>query len=235
MIKFVVVEDEKKLRDVIKKVLRQVSITNDNEIEIIYYSKYNNELEKEIKNNMYRKVYILDIELEGKVSGIDIAQKIREEDWDSEIIFVTSHDKMFETVHRNVLNVFDFIEKFYEMENRLEKDITTIFKQKYDKKILKYANRNIDLEIYLKNIYYITRDKEDRKIMIHTKDVQFKINSSFNEISEKLDERFARSHRSCILNKEHVEEYNYGEGYFQLDNGKRVDLLSKKYRKELEK
>ncbi len=234
MIKFIVVEDEKSVQDIIKKVLRKISIANDTEIEISYHQKYNKNLLKDISEEVYRKVYILDIELEGSISGIDIAQKIREKDWDSEIIFVTSHDKMFETVHRNVLEVFDFIEKFHNMESRLEKDLQLIYNQKFDKKMLKIYSRNADLEIYLKNILYITRDKEDRKLIIHTKDVNFKISSSLNDITEKLDNRFIRTHRSCIANKDHIVEYNYSENYFQLDIGIKVDLLSKKYRKEIE-
>ena len=235
MIKFVVVEDEKNIQEIVKKVIRKLSITNDTEIKVNYYTKYDKNLQKELSEELYRKVYILDIELEGNVSGIDIAHKIREKDWDSEIIFITSHDKMFETVHRTVLDVFDFIEKFHDMEKRLEKDLKIIYNQKFDKKMLKIYSKNADLEIYLKNILYITRDKEDRKIIIHTSEVDFKIVSTLNDILGMIDNRFVRTHRSCIANKDHVVKYCFSDGYFVLDNGLKVDLLSKKYRKEIEK
>ena len=235
VIKFIVIEDEKDSQDIIRKVLRKVSIEQDEEIEIKYFDKYCKELEKIINEEVFRKIYILDIELKGTMSGIEIAKQIRNIDWDSEIIFVTSHDKMFESVHRNILDVFDFIEKFHEMNTRLEKDIKAIIKQKFDKKMLRISSRNVDLEIYLKNILYITRDKEERKLIIHTKDIDFKVTSNFTEIIEKLDNRFIRTHRGCIANIDHVVEYNYKQNYFRLDNGKKVDLLSKKYRKEVEK
>ena len=234
MIKFVVVEDEKNIQDIVKKVIRKVSIINDTEIEVNYYTKYDKKLQKEIREELYRKVYILDIELEGSISGIDIAHKIREKDWDSEIIFITSHDKMFETVHRSILDVFDFIEKFHNMEQRLEKDLKIIYNQKFDKKMLKIYSRNADLEIYFKNIFYITRDKEERKIVIHTKEIDFKVVNTLSDILEKLDNRFVRTHRGCIVNKDHVVKYSFSDGYFILDSGKKVDLLSKKYRKEIE-
>ena len=204
MIKFVIVEDEKTVQNIVKKVIRKISILNDSEVEVKYFSKYDKELQKEINEELYRKVYILDIELTGSISGIDIAHKIRENDWDSEIIFITSHDKMFETVYRSVLDVFDFIEKFHDMEIRLERDLKLIYNQKFDKKMLKLHSRNADLEIYLKNILYITRDKEERKIIIHTKDIDFKIVSTLNDILEKLDSRFVRTHRGCIANKDHI-------------------------------
>ena len=232
MIQFIVIEDEKKIQEQIKKVLRKIAFANDTDLDVMYFSKYNKELEKVIANDAFRKVYILDIELEGSISGIDIAHKIREKDWDSEIIFVTCHDKMFETVYRNILDVFDFIEKFHDMENRLEKDLQTIYSQKFDKKMLKVNGRNVDLEIYLKNILYITRDKEDRKLIIYTNNIEFKIISTLNDILKKLDSRFIRTHRCCLANTEHIMEYNYRKGYFVLDNGTKVELLSKKYRKK---
>lgn len=115
MISFIVVEDDKKTQEVIKEVLRKTVIQNDKNIKVKYFSKYNKELKNIIEDNTMQKVYIMDIELETKMSGIEIAKRIRKEDWESEIIFITCHDKMFETVHRDVLKVFNFIEKFHDI------------------------------------------------------------------------------------------------------------------------
>ena len=51
---------------------------------------------------------------------------------------------------------------------------------------------------------------------------------------EKLDDRFCLVHRACIINKSHVQKYNWASKYFTLDNGAKVYMLSKKYRKEVE-
>ena len=82
------------------------------ETETVFFSKYTKILQNIIKDNSIHKIFIMDIELENNTSGIQIAKYIRENDWDSEIIFTTSHDKMFETVYRNIYQVFDFIEKY---------------------------------------------------------------------------------------------------------------------------
>ena len=231
---FVVVEDDKEAQKAIKEILRKVAIQKDNSIEIRYYSKYNKELENVIEDNSMRKVYIMDIELEGKTSGIEIAKKIREKDWESEIIFLTSHDKMFETVYRSIYEVFDFIEKFYDMEERLENDIDLIFQKNFDNKMFSITKRNIDLQIYYRAITHITRDKEERKVLVHTDIHSFKINMSLSEIKEKLDKRFIYSHRSCIVNHQRALEWNWSKNYILLDNGKKVDYLSRKYKKEVE-
>lgn len=235
MTSFIVVEDDPKTQELIKEVLRKVLISKDINIEVKYFTKYTKELRKIIVDDSIRKVYIMDIELETKTSGIEIAKEIRERDWESEIIFITCHDKMFETVYRNVYEVFDFIEKFYEMEQRLKKDIELIFQKNFDNKMFKVSSRNIDLQIYYRSITYITRDKEERKIMIHTDTNIFKLNMNLSDVTELLDDRFVQTHRSCIANNQRVHQWNWPKGYFILDNGEKVEYLSKKYKKEVEK
>ena len=96
MIKIIVVEDEKIHQDNIKEVISKVVFKTEEDIKVEYFTKYNKTLQNIIKDDSIRKIYILDIELEGSISGIGIAKKIREIDWESELIFTTSHDKMFE-------------------------------------------------------------------------------------------------------------------------------------------
>ncbi|MCI8467242.1 MAG: response regulator [Bacilli bacterium] len=235
MTSFIVVEDDKKTQETIKDVLRRVIISKDNTINIKYFTKYTSELKTIIDDNSTRKVYIMDIELETKTSGIEIAKMIREKDWESEIIFITSHDKMFETVYRSVYQVFNFIEKFYDMEKRLEKDIELIFQKNFDNKMLCISNRNVDLQIFYRAITHITRDKEERKVLVHTDTNVFKLNMNLNDIVNLLDDRFIQVHRSCIANRQRVHEWNWPKNYFLLDNGGKVEYLSKKYKKEVER
>ena len=232
----IVVEDELKDQKSIKEIIREFSFENNCDIEITYFKKYDESLQNEINNCSYRKVYIMDIELDGSLSGMEIAEKIRENDWDSEIIFVTTHDQYFDKVHRQILEVFDFIEKFQDMENRLERDIRLILDKKADKKMLKINGNHVDVDIYMRNILYILRDKEERKSIIYTDtdDVTFKVSNSLVDLLEKLDSRFVQTHKSCIANKTRMIERNYAKGYFILNNGKQVDYLSRKYRKGID-
>ena len=234
--KFIVVEDERDAQEKIKKLLRKISVQTQIDLEIEYFKNYDEKLQKEIDNTLYPKIYIMDMELDGEVSGMEVAEKIRDNDWDSEIIFVTTHDQYFDKVHRKILEVFDFIEKFQDMENRLEKDIRLILDRKADKKMLKINGSHVDVDIYMRNILYILKDKEERKSIIYTDtdDVTFKVSNSLVDLLEKLDSRFVQTHKSCIANKTRMIERNYAKGYFILDNGKQVDYLSRKYRKGID-
>lgn len=234
MIKIIIVEDDKEMQNEIKRILGETLIFKE-ETKIEYYGKFTEELKEEIKDKSERKIYIMDIELESKVSGIEIAKYIRENDWESEILFLTSHDKMFETAYRSVYEIFDFIEKFHQMEKRLKKDLKIIYRRNFDNKMFKYKNRNIDIQVFYRSITHLCRDKETRKLIINTDKNKYAINLNLAEALEYLDERFKQVHRACIVNTERVEVYNWGKGYFVVDNGKKVYMLSKKNKKEIEK
>lgn len=231
MIRFIIVDDDKKAVQHTKKLLKE---TVKEDIEIYTFDKFNLSLKKEIQNTDIHKIYILDIELNSKVSGIWIAKLIRDIDWESEIIFTTNHDKMYEIAHRTVYEVFDFLEKFHNFDNRLKKDITTILKRNFDNKMLIYKANNIELSIYYRSILYIYRETEDRKLVIVTTSNKYMINLNLKEILTLLDNRFVQCHRSCIINLQHIQEKNYKEGYFTLDTGKKVYMISKKFKKDLE-
>lgn len=231
MIKFVIVEDDEKTLKNIKEIIAKEKYKIDTEVKTYEFKGYNKQLSSLISNPEEKTIYILDIELENSKSGIEIASMIRSNDWDSEIIFITNHDKMFETVHRNVYDVFDFIEKYHDLNKRLSKDIKAILNRTKDKKLFSYKGRNIDLQLYMNSINYIYRDKEDRKVVIVTDNSSYSINLGVKEILAELDDRFKMVHRSCIVNTDKVVTYDWNKSKIILSNGEEVNYLSKKYKK----
>ena len=230
MIKFVIVDDDVKEIEHVSNLIHE--ITED--AKIISFSKITSGLKAEIENVDEHKVYILDIELANKVSGITIAKLIREVDWVSEIIFITNHDKMFESAYRNVYGVFSFLEKFHEFDKRFKKDVRAILKRNFDNQMFKYSASKAEFSFYYRRILYIYRDTEERKLIIVTATNKYKVSMTIQEMLDHLDQRFVQCHRSCIVNKDHVEVKNYKEGYFILDNGEKVYLLSKINKKLME-
>lgn len=231
MIKFIIVEDDKKWSEEYERVVNNVFFKSDKDYDIYTFTKYCDELKKIIHDNSEQKVYIMDLDLNNsKPTGMDILREIREDDWDSEIIVVTNHDRMFETVHKEIYKTLDFIEKFDNFEDRLKRDLKKIDKQKFDKGKFIYNSKKISLQIYLKDIQYIARDSVDRKLIIKTTNNEFIVNLSIQEILEMLDERFKQCHRSCVINEDRVVEKNYIKSYFMTDTGEVVPLLSRRFR-----
>lgn len=230
MIRFVIVDDDKEEIVHIKSLLDEV-VKEDKEV--LSFSKFNTELKKEIENKDVRKVYILDVELNDKISGINIAKLIRDTDYENEILFITNHDSMFESVHRGVYEVFDFIEKFHDFDKRFKKDIKDIIKRNFDNKMFNYKVNTVELSIYYREIMYIYTD--ERKLVIVTPTNKYTVNMTIKEMLTLLDDRFKQCHKSCIVNTDHIEKKDYKNGYIILDNGIKVDFLSKKFMNDLDK
>ncbi len=234
MIRFICVEDEKKYQDWVRSIITNISFKLNDDYEIAMYIRLDEKLKEEIRSQDKAKVYIMDIELDGKESGINIASLIRDDDWESEIIFITNHDGMFKDVYKNIYKVFDFVEKFHEFESQLTKDIIEIVSHKFDNKMFVHQGKYANLHIPYKEILYIYRDKEERKVVVVTDKNTFIVGLNINEIIKKLDNRFVICHRACIMNKERAREICYKDRYFVTDTGERVDMLSKLYKKDIE-
>lgn len=232
MLKIIIVEDDEKWIKEFERVVNEELFKSNKEYQIYSFTRYTDELNKLIRDNSEQKIFLMDLELDTKHTGMDILREIREDDWDSEIIVLTNHDRMFETVHKEIYKTFDFIEKFDNFEKRLKKDLKKIISKKFDTGKFIYNNKKISLQIYLKDIVYIYRDTVDRKLVIKTTNNEFLVNLSISEILNYLDNRFTRCHKSCIINEERIVEKNYGKGYFITDTGEKVDMLSRKYTRE---
>lgn len=232
MVNIVIVEDEKIYQDQIKEILKKLNYLEE-DIQISVFNKFNTKLKELINSDIARKIYIMDIELGTKISGIEIAKYIRARDWESEIIFMTNHDKMFETAYRSVYEVFDFIEKFHNLEERLTKDLKAIFKKKIDNKMFKYENKNVSIQIYYHSIIYIYREKESRKLVVVTDKNTYIVPITLTDALTRLDSRFHQVHRACIANTERIETFNWAKGYFITDTGDKVDMLTKTFKDEV--
>lgn len=233
MIKIIIVDDDEKIEKEVRQIIKRISFKISDDFEVKSFKGYNKELLDEIEDTDTKKIYILDIDLQTGKSGADIAEIVRKDDWESEIIFLTNHDNLFIYVHKSVFGVFDFIEKFMDYETRLEKSLLKIIDRNFDNKVLKYSNKNVELNILYRNIKYIYRDTVTRKLNIVTTGSTFVVNMNINDMLLRLDERFKLCHRACIVNADKVEGYNFKDKIIKLDTGEEINYLSKAKRAEL--
>ena len=65
------------------------------------------------KFNPKKAVYLLDIDLNHSMNGIDLAERIRKNDPDAKLIFITTHEEVAPLTIKRNLEATDFIEKGY--------------------------------------------------------------------------------------------------------------------------
>lgn len=233
MFQFIICDDEIMFSKSIVKLIDSIFMKNNFEYKTLTFTGYDDKLNKLIKDKSENKVYILDIEMANSISGIEIARKIRECDWNSVIIMLTSHGEMGYEVLKAQIMVLDFISKFDNYRNRLETLIQKVIQQTDNRSVIQYNNKGTSYRIDIANILYIVKEPLGRKCRIVTIKGEYFINCTLSEIMTKLDEHFYLTHRSCIVNTSYIEYVDWVEGNITFNDGHKIDLLSRERKKGL--
>lgn len=232
MINFIVCDDDKEITNIIKNIITKVMFKNNLEYKIHIFNSYNESFYKIIKSDIENKIYILDIEV-GSKSGLDIASDIRENDWYSIIVILSSHYELEYLAYKSKILILDFISKFDLYEKKMEDTINLCINKKLNNhKLILKINRRIE-QIEFNSILYMTYDSSIRKVKICTKTKEYETNQTLKELFSQLKGNFVYTHRACIVNLNNVKTIDKEEKIITFVNNDKIDLLSRNYLKEL--
>ncbi len=232
MINFIVCDDFEYIRKNIIEIIDSIMMKNEYEYKIYSYADYDKNFIKDMNLIPSNKIYILDIETPTN-SGIDIARRIRKNDIDSIIIFLTSHYELWSTLLEDEIMFLTFISKFNNYEERLKSALNKALTMIGKKHAIRFEDHGILYTIPINDILYVTKDSVNRKCVLKTDYSSFLINKTIAEFVEMLGDGFIKTHRSCLVNKERIRAVNKKDKLIILDNGENVRLLSGNYRKEV--
>ena len=229
---FVVCDDEKLFRNKIVRVIDKLYMTNDEYYHITEFDGYNKFFEKTI-NDGCPKIYILDIEVKNDFSGIDIARKIRATDWESIIIFITSHNELGYQALKAQIMLLDFISKYDDCEKNLESAIKQAISKVNSKKTVTFNSDGISYVIHLNDILYVMKDAIDRKCIIKTTYNEVEVGKSLSYLADCLNDRFYMTHRSCLVNLDKISKVDWKDNVIYFKNGDSINLISRDKKKGL--
>ena len=201
-------------------------------------------------------IVFLDIQMP-KMSGIDVARKLLDKEYQPIIIFVTAYDKF--AVEAFEVNAIDYLLKPISEErlkDRLERineikqkeetlNIIQLGKlveylksnEKTSPQIISLYHQNKFIPIEMEEVIYATI--EDKTTIIVSSRGRFEINCTLNDLMEKLDSSvFFRSHKSYIVNLKYIESI---EPWFNstfninLKGNKDVIPVSRNYYKDFKR
>lgn len=173
-------------------------------------------------------IVFLDVELgEGKGNGVESAKQILKHQPNSQIIFISAHDKYYLDVYE-VDHVF-FLKKPLE-EEQLEKALHRAAEklEGIKKDSFTVTSKKGVQKLRLNEILYF--EKEKRKIHIHTVKDVITYYGKFDDMEPQLDHRFLRCHNSYIVNISKVKKMGNKKFYFESD---KVVPISKSYYPEV--
>ena len=218
MIHIAIVDDEKIIREHIKKMIEN----NQQEYVIDTYSAG----EELLRTDKLYHIVFLDIQMDG-MNGIDTARALRQKSEDTVLIFVTG-------VKEYVFDAFDVAAFHYLIKPINEQKFTSVFERavlEVEKKkqhsmgqlFVKTRYRNVTLE--QKDILYV--ESRAKKVEIHTKTDVMEAYASIGELEKQLKENFYRCHRGYLVNLALITEYSNDS--ITLNNGESIILVKEKY------
>lgn len=232
MINFVVVDDVVEMTKAVENIISKVMMNSNLEYKIHIFHDYDSKFMKFIENPLPNKVYFLDIETKS-ASGIDIARKIRKNDTQSVISFITAHEHMGGVIIKESLMVLTFICKFDDFEIKVKEAVEKSLDVLGTKRIIRFKDYNSLYIIPIDDILYIVRDTIERKCIIKTDYTTYKIGKTLTELKELSHGLLTQTHRACLVNEKRVHKFDKKNKMIVFDNGEKIDLLSDSHKKEL--
>lgn len=232
MLNFIIVEDDQKFNSTIKNLITKAMFQEEFDYSIQTFVNESTDLKKVI-NQKQNKIYIIDLDTSSS-NGIDLAKNIRQDDWESPIIFITNYDININTIIRNGIFPLDLIYKIeVHFEQKISNDINNIIKIKSKDKLITIKQRNSIITIPIKDILYIAKDSSSRKCQIVTSNKSYFTNDNLSDIFSKLNNQFIKSHRACIINIDKVQSIDLKNHSITFNNNSTINLISRNYKKDV--
>jgi len=232
MINFVIVDVIVEITKTVENIISKVMMKSNLEYKIHIFHDYDSKFLKFIEQPLPNKVYFLDIETPS-ASGVDIARKIRKNDTQSIISFITAHEQMGGVIIKESLMVLTFICKFDGFEKKVKDAVEKSLEVLGTKPIIRFKDYNALYIIPVEDILYIVRDTMERKCIIKTDYTTYTIGKTLTELKELSNGSLTQTHRACLVNEKRVHKIDKKNKCIVFDNGEKIDLLSDARKKEL--
>lgn len=182
-------------------------------------------------------IYLLDIQLNSDINGLELAKAIRNRDPKGFIVFITSHTEYASKTFKLQVEAFGYINKESSKLNSLISITLTRIHERYatfqqsslDNPRLEFrCNRHIHYYFASELIALMTTEYSHR-IKIFTIEGSIDLSGSLNKIKRNLPpSHFLQCHRSYIINKNHVRSYDAELHMVELSNRMKVPVSREK-------
>lgn len=229
MLDFVLCDDNFNVLNKLEKTLETIFIDKNFDARIVLSTTTPEELINFMKHNT-AQIVILDIDLKSNISGLDLANMIRNKDKNIYIIFTTGHLEYGLMAYK--YKTFDYIPKPITRE-RLEDTITRLFEDVSGCQTDFIRLDNNKTIIKQDSIQYIQKD--GMKTIFYTDTREYETYSSFKTIMQQLPEQFMQCHKSYIVNTSKIASIDSSNNTIVLNTADKNSkcFIGPKYKNKL--
>jgi two-component system response regulator AgrA len=239
MLKVFVCEDNKEQRERFTKIIKDIIMIENIDMEMALDTESPERLIEYIKESRISGLYFLDIDLKASINGINLASEIRKYDPRGFIVFVTTHAEMSYLTFTYKVEAMDYIIKdnYNNIKERIHQCILDAntkhsVQDAERQKIFSIKTEDKVVNIEFSKILFFETSPTIHKIIVHAIDRQLEFYAKMKEIEDKLDERFYRCHKSYLVNKDNIREIDTANRCAYMINGEQC-LISTRLLKGL--
>ncbi|WP_310602294.1 LytR/AlgR family response regulator transcription factor [Anaerosporobacter sp.] len=215
MISIILCDDDRFILQLATERINEVISRYDLTAQVACVSTDSAEVLQYMKNNNGPYLVFLDLDLgTGKLNGIDVAKRIKSQEYAAKIVFATNHHEMAMKVLQSGVEPFGFLEKTTDLDKLsdgyrryIQMAISSVGEVIEENESVELAI-GIDetLAIQKNHILYIESEKSvSHGISYHTVDGScITVRDTMEHILTELGEEFVRVHRSIIANRKHM-------------------------------
>ncbi|VDG18928.1 DNA-binding response regulator [Lactobacillus sp.] [Lactiplantibacillus mudanjiangensis] len=167
------------------------------------------------KQQLQNGIYLLDIDLQATMDGIELAKRIRQLDVQAKLIFITTHDELAPLTLKYQLEVLGFISKDQSVANMHDELIENLtLARSRSVAAAKTAHRNFSFSmgsrIYnlpLSECLFLEPDQLPHRLKLHTTTGEYEFYGKLNTISQQYPQLF-RCAKSALINVQNVRQYD---------------------------
>lgn len=193
-----------------------------------------------VANDIKNGIYFLDIELsrESKAkNGVDLAEFVKKQDENAQIIFVTAYDKYAPLTYRRRIGAIDYISKSLsqvETIHRLEETLRNAFDNlssvgRYGKHDFTYKMGRRVFKVSENEVVFIENSVTQHKVHMVTEHGETEFRGALNQIETKAP-FLIRVSQSYLINPERISSINPRTQTITFDNNMSI-IYSRRYKK----
>lgn len=226
MLNVYICEDNKEQREKLRSIISNIILIENFDMELLIDTNNPYCLLDAIKDSHKNGVYFLDVDLKSEINGIELAERIREEDPRGFIIFITTHAEMSYLTFLYKVEAMDYIVKdnYKNIKSRIHDCIVNV-NNKYSTlnnethKIVSIKSGDKRFNIDLNKVVFFETSQIIHKVNAYTENRTIEFYSNLKNVEGITDERFIRCHRSYLINKEKIKYIDTTNRVVHMNDG----------------
>lgn len=238
MIPVYICDDEQPVQRMLENIISSQILIRDGDMGPLRITEDPNIMLDWQREDTVPAIYFLDIDFPGKMSGLELAQKLREFDPRGFIVFITAHENFAFETFRLRLEALDYIVKgdANTMAVRVGKCLESIQERMQAQRLGQGGYCTVKIldtvrHIPIEDILYFEAVGYRHTLRLHLNNELLEFNSSLEHFEKELGEGFWRCHRGFLVNNIRIKSVHLKEQLVELDNGETC-LLSRKAKSE---